>query len=58
MTRPLGYERVYLALYKEAGTPFNIQGEYVLRSNLLSIIPILFTSPCNVCVYISTTTHD
>ena len=25
--RPLGYERVYLSLYKVADTPFHIQGD-------------------------------
>ena len=28
--RPLGYERVYLLLYKVAGTPFQIQGDDVI----------------------------
>ena len=27
MTRPLGYERVYLPLYKVADTPFHIRGD-------------------------------
>ena len=29
MTRPLGYERVYLPLYKVADTPFHIQRDDV-----------------------------
>ena len=29
--RPLGYERVYLPLYRVADTPFHIQGDDLLR---------------------------
>ena len=29
--RPLGYERVYLPLYKEADTPFHIQGDDIVH---------------------------
>ena len=28
ITRPLGYERVYLPLYTVADTPFHIKGEH------------------------------
>ena len=30
--RPLGYERVYVPLYKLAGTPFHIQGDEIFQS--------------------------
>ena len=33
--RPLGYERVYLPLYKVADTPFHIQGDEMLYKCLV-----------------------
>ena len=54
--RPLGYERVYLPLYKVADTPFHIQGDDILltdkakvaHSNIKLVHPMLVLCWANV----------
>ena len=49
--RPLGYERVYLPLYKVADTPFHIQGTtwYCESRQLLSALTLtLKSNKCNI----------
>ena len=44
-SRPLGYERVYLPLYKGAYTPFHIQGDAMLTCFVLFLPRSLMTWP-------------
>ena len=43
ITRPLGYERVYLPLYKGADTPFHIQGDELCRVTVSGANAITFS---------------
>ena len=55
--RPLGYERVYLPLYKVADTPFQIQGDDILSKqgdgNFQKYIVVNFIKQNTIIDYVS-----